>query len=341
MSFSSCLIAWQKQHGRHDLPWQNTRDPYRIWVSEIMLQQTQVAAVIPYFQRFMRGFPDLQSLAGASQEQVLTHWAGLGYYARGRNLHRAARQIMEKHAGHFPADFAEMLALPGVGRSTAAAIGTFAFGQARAILDGNVKRVLARVFGVSGWPGEKRVENKLWLLAESLLPVKEAEAYIQAQMDLGATICTRSKPKCNQCPLAQDCVARRENRIAQFPEVRPKKAIPQRAVTLLLLRHGNDVFLEKRPASGIWGGLWSLPETDALPEVACLQLTGQAAEVMRRLPVFTHTFTHFKLAISPVEITLPTRPQLAMSPGAVWMDRHDAINAATPKPVKSLLQSLC
>lgn len=341
MDFSRKLIEWQRLHGRHALPWQGTCDPYRIWVSEIMLQQTQVAAVIPYYQRFMSRFPDVQSLAGASEEQVLTNWAGLGYYARGRNLHRATRQVVENHAGKFPDKFDDILALPGIGRSTAAAISAFAYGERRAILDGNVKRVLTRAFGIAGWPGDKKVETRLWQLAEELLPAQEIEAYTQALMDLGATVCTRSKPKCGLCPLAQDCIAQRENRTAQLPEARPRKSIPQRSVTMMLLRHGRDIFLQKRPASGIWGGLWSLPETDLAPEAACLQLTGHAPKTTKCLPAFTHTFTHFRLEISPVEMLLPKLPQAAMSPGAVWMDVDEAIAAAIPKPVKSLLEKLC
>lgn len=341
MTFSKRLVDWQRVHGRHTLPWQASRDPYRIWVSEIMLQQTQVAAVIPYYLRFMERFPEVLALAAANEEQVLEHWAGLGYYARGRNLHRAARQIVEQHAGDFPTGFEAILALPGVGRSTAAAISAFAFGGRRAILDGNVKRVLTRVFGITGWPGEKRVENQLWQLAESLLPEREIETYTQALMDLGATVCTRSKPRCAECPLTLDCIAHHENRTAQLPESRPRKPLAQRAVTLLLLRHGQDVFLEKRPSPGIWGGLWSLPETTLLPEAACLQLTGQVPKCTRKLPTFFHTFSHFRLEISPVEMDVANLPQVAMSPGMVWMDVREAVGAAIPKPVKSLLQSLC
>jgi A/G-specific adenine glycosylase len=293
----------------------------------------------------MSRFPDVQSLAAASEEQVLTHWAGLGYYARGRNLHRAARQMMEKHAGAFPASFEDMLALPGIGRSTAAAISAFAYGERRAILDGNVKRVLTRVFGVEGWPGDKKVETRLWQLAESLLPEgnieNDIETYTQSLMDLGATVCARGKPKCAPCPLARDCIARHQNRTGELPAARPKKPVPQRSATLLLLRHGRDIYLQKRPASGIWGGLWSLPETDIAPEAACLHLTGQGPETVQQLPAFTHVFTHFKLDINPVEMSLSHRPPCAMNPGAVWMDINDAVNAAIPKPVKSLLQSLC
>ncbi len=341
MDFSRILIEWQRLHGRHDLPWQGTRDPYRIWVSEIMLQQTQVAAVIPYYQRFMHSFPGVHSLAAASEEQVLTHWAGLGYYARGRNLYRAAQQIMQLHGGAFPAAFDDILALPGIGRSTAAAISAFAYGQQRAILDGNVKRVLTRVFGITGWPGEKAVETRLWQLADSLLPDEAIASYTQALMDLGATICTRGKPACGQCPLAVNCVALQKNCVAQLPAARAKKPVPKRAVTMLLLRHGRDILLEKRPASGIWGGLWSLPELHTSIELASLQLTGELPAQQRELAAFSHRFTHFQLHIQPLEMTFTALPKTASQPDKIWMDIEAAAAAAIPKPVKKILQSLC
>lgn len=340
MDFSEKIIAWQRRHGRHHLPWQASRDPYRIWVSEIMLQQTQVGTVIPYFERFMARFSDIAALAGASEEDVLTLWAGLGYYARGRNLHRAARQIAEKHGGVFPRDFDDIAALPGIGRSTAAAISAFAFGERRAILDGNVKRVLTRVFAIDGWPGDRKVETRLWQLSESLLPKTGIETYTQALMDLGATLCTRAKPKCASCPLLDDCIARRENRIASLPAPRPKKPLPERSASLLVIRHGRDILLVKRPAPGIWGGLWSLPQAEGDFMAACLQLTGQSPASMEKLPGFTHSFTHFRLAIQPVMLTLDKRPPGAAEPGSVWMDFNDAIEAAIPKPVKSVLEKL-
>jgi len=341
MRFAEELIEWHARHGRHDLPWQGTRDPYAIWVSEIMLQQTQVATVIPYYNRFMARFSGIENLAGASEDEVLTHWAGLGYYARGRNLHLAARQIMELHAGVFPRDLDLITALPGIGRSTAAAISVFAFGACNPILDGNVKRVLSRVFAVEGWPGNKDVESRLWKLAASLLPGKNVEAYTQAQMDLGATVCTRTRPDCERCPLASDCIARKENRTGELPSARPRKTLPQRSTILLLLRHGRDILLEKRPSPGIWGGLWSLPETSADPESACLKLTGRAPESMQHLPAFTHVFTHFKLDIKPVLIAVGGTSVLANEPGKVWMEIDEAARAAIPKPVRTILESLC
>ena len=340
MDFSQKLIEWQRRHGRHHLPWQASRDAYRIWVSEIMLQQTQVSTVIPYYERFLARFPDVARLAEAGEEEVLTCWAGLGYYARGRNLHRAARLVMERHDGDFPQRFEEIAELPGIGRSMAAAICAFASGERRAILDGNVKRVLTRVFSVDGWPGDKKVEARLWQLSEDLLPETGIETYTQALMDLGATVCIRSKPKCEQCPLAADCAALKENRTGSLPAPRPKKPLPERAATLLVIRHGRDVLLLKRPAPGIWGGLWSLPEADGDSVATCMQLTGHIPAGVEELPGFTHSFTHFRLAIRPLMLMLDKCPQAAAEPGSVWMDFRDAQEAAIPKPVKSILQAL-
>ena len=340
MDFSRELINWQRRHGRHPLPWQSGRDPYRVWVSEIMLQQTQVGTVIPYFERFMARFPDIGTLAEASEEEVLACWAGLGYYARGRNLHRAARQVMEKHQGKFPRAFEDIVALPGIGRSTAAAISAFAYGERRAILDGNVKRVLARAFGVEGWPGDKKVESRLWQLSESLLPASDIATYTQALMDLGATLCTRAKPGCTQCPLAAGCVALKRDRVASLPAPRPKKPLPERAATLLVIRHGRDVLLVRRPAPGIWGGLWSLPEADGDGAAACLRLTGQLPASVEEWQGFTHAFTHFRLCIRPLVLALDARPAAAAEPGTIWMDQAEAVNAAIPKPVKSILEKL-
>ena len=237
-------------------------DAYQVWLSEIMLQQTQVATVIPYYQRFTALFPTIAALAAATEEQVLAHWSGLGYYARGRNLHSAARIIVEKYHGKFPREFDQILELPGIGRSTAAAICALAWHERRAILDGNVKRVLARYCGIEGWAGNKEVEERLWQQAEALLPQHGIAAYIQAQMDLGATLCTRSKPKCGECPVHSDCVAFQSGRISELPAPRKRKTVPERYCTFLLLMHGNDILLEKRPGSGIWGGLWCPPQFD-------------------------------------------------------------------------------
>lgn len=341
--FASCLTAWQRQHGRHDLPWQNTRDPYAIWVSEIMLQQTQVSAVVPYYQRFMAAFPDVSTLARADEDRVLEHWSGLGYYSRARNLHAAAQQIVARHDGLFPQDIEAIQALPGIGRSTAAAIAAFAFGSRQAILDGNVKRVLTRCFGIDGWPGQPAVEKHLWTLAESLLPESGIEAYTQGIMDLGATLCTRSKPACTRCPFSDRCVARRENRIAELPAAKPRKAIPERQTVMLLLLAGNEILLEKRPPTGIWGGLWSLPEigigTDVLQAVR-ERFRLEAEDFPAPLPAFSHTFSHFRLRITPQPVHVGRPRTRAGESGTVWLDKQDALGAALPTPVRKLLEKL-
>lgn len=340
--FSEHLIAWQRDAGRHDLPWQNTRDPYRIWLSEIMLQQTQVSAAIPYYQRFVARFPDLASLARADQDGVLSLWSGLGYYARARNLHRAARQVFDLHSGVFPRRFESIEALPGVGRSTAGAIAVFAFGDRRPILDGNVKRVLARSFGIEGYPGDKRVQDVLWRLAESLLPESGLEAYTQGLMDLGAGVCTRAQPQCDACPLAARCVARNEGRVGVLPAPRPRKALPLRATSMLVLRHGALVLLERRPSAGIWGGLWSLPEIDPAAQVeqACAERYGVQIGRVSALPVVHHGFTHFRLDITPVQIDVTRVSPRAEAPGRVWLTVGDAIGAAIPGPVRAILRQL-
>jgi A/G-specific adenine glycosylase len=336
-SLAQRLVAWQRTHGRHDLPWQGA-DAYRVWLSEIMLQQTQVATVIPYYQRFVACFPNIAALAVATEEQVLAHWSGLGYYARGRNLHKAAQIIVEKHHGGFPREFVQIIELPGIGRSTAAAICALAYHERRAILDGNVKRVLARYCGIAGWAGEKRVEEKLWQQAEALLPQQDVATYTQALMDMGATVCVRSKPKCAACPVQADCVAVQTERTAELPTPRPRKAVPERHATFLLLMHGNDILLEKRPSSGIWGGLWCPPQFD--DEVVARDWfvrNGMEARGGERLDEFTHTFTHFRLHITPLKIELARKPLHATEPGSVWLDVGEALGAAIPTPVRSML----
>jgi A/G-specific adenine glycosylase len=340
--FSSRLIAWQKIHGRHDLPWQNTQDPYAIWVSEIMLQQTQVAAVIGYYAKFMARFPDIASLASATQEEVLQHWSGLGYYSRARNLHNAAQTIMDEHDGQFPQDFEQIQTLSGIGRSTAAAIASFAFQQNQTILDGNVKRVLARHYVIEGWTGTPKIEKQLWTLAESLVPEQGMVAYTQGLMDLGATICTRSKPKCEICPLKKSCQAFAENKTKDLPTPKPKKTIPQKQTTMLLILNGNEVMLEKRPSSGIWGGLWSLPEIsmqDIASEVA-LRKFGLDVEAEEPLESIQHVFTHFKLEILPQPLSVTNRPLQTNMPNTIWLPIEDAIGAALPTPVRNILLNL-
>lgn len=340
-TFAARIVQWQRQHGRHDLPWQQTRDPYAVWVSEIMLQQTQVAAVIGYYDVFMRRFPTIESLAAASTDEVLRHWSGLGYYARARNLQRAARIIMDEHQGRFPADFATMQTLPGIGRSTAAAIGSFAFGLAQPILDGNVKRVFARYFLIEAWPGLAHVEKTLWQLAETQMPSSDADTYAQGLMDLGATLCTRSRPRCDACPLQPDCGARRAGRVAELPVARPRRELPQKATTMLLLLWQDRILLEKRPPQGIWGGLWSLPETGETDLRAAVGARyGLQAEPLTALPPLVHGFTHFRLHITPQPLRVIGSSTVSEAANAVFMPRAAALTAALPTPVRKILQSL-
>ena len=346
--FAKQLITWQKQFGRHDLPWQNTTDPYAIWVSEIMLQQTQVVAVIGYYSKFMRRFPDIATLANATQEEVLQHWSGLGYYSRARNLHKAAIGIMEAHSGQFPQDFDTIQTLPGIGRSTAAAIASFAFNQIQTILDGNVKRVLARHFLIEGWPSVPKIENQLWALAEKLLPKQNMVAYTQGLMDLGATLCTRSKPKCSACPLLNSCEAYKQQRMHELPTPKPRKAIPEKYTTMLIFLHGDKVMLEKRPPTGVWGGLWSFPEietnsnVEAIASIETLAETsfGMTTQADKRLPLLTHAFTHFKLHIQPQPLTVLQLDAKVCETGQIWLSIDDAMGAAIPTPVRKILQSL-
>ncbi len=340
--FSGRLIIWQKQYGRHDLPWQNTTDPYAIWVSEIMLQQTQVSAAIGYYAKFMTRFPTIAALANATQDEVLQHWSGLGYYSRARNLHNAAQTIMDEHSGEFPQNFETMQTLSGIGRSTAAAIASFAFNQVQTILDGNVKRVLTRHFAIAGWPSTPKIEKQLWTLAENLLPKSQMVAYTQGLMDLGATLCTRSKPKCGTCPLNSTCEAYKQNLVGELPTPKPRKTIPEKQITMLIFLYGDEVLLEKRPPTGIWGGLWSFPETESTSDFAALSHNkfGINALANQPLPRLSHTFTHFKLHIQPQPLQVLTQLNQAKESGHVWLTIEDAIGAAIPSPVRTILQSL-
>jgi A/G-specific adenine glycosylase len=340
--FAPALIAWQKRHGRHDLPWQQTRDPYAVWLSEIMLQQTQVTAVIPYYQRFLERFPTIAALAAAPADDVLALWSGLGYYSRARNLHRAAQIMVAEHGGRFPQMLDAVMALPGIGRSTAAAILVFAFGKRGAILDGNVKRVLARVRGVAGYPGESAVAAQLWAQAELLLPKTGLRAYTQGLMDLGATVCARRKPRCLECPVQTLCVAHKMGRTAELPTPKPRKALPQRRTQMLILQRAGEVMLEKRPSSGIWGGLWCFPETDADADAAavCAQRYGATVELREALPVIAHGFTHYHLDILPQPALVKSWPLRAAEPGLMWLSIEDAGAAAIPTPVRGILAQL-
>ncbi|HEY9104014.1 A/G-specific adenine glycosylase [Chitinimonas sp.] len=339
-SFATRLVRWQRSHGRHDLPWQ-VSDPYRVWLSEIMLQQTQVATVIPYYQRFTESFPTVADLAAAPLDAVLAHWAGLGYYTRARNLHAAARKVVSDFGGVFPTTAESIETLPGVGRSTAAAIAGFCFGERTPILDGNVKRVLTRWAGIAGFPGEKKVENQLWLLAETILPKDSGDmpAFTQGLMDLGASLCSRSKPQCPACPLRQDCRAHIEGRTAELPTRKTKKAVPERETVMLLLQQGEQLLLERRPAVGIWGGLWSLPEADSVETAVALAQAryGLMAEPLATLPALVHTFTHFKLTITPLPLEVTAQSPAVREGDWAWFSRADALKAGIPTPVRKLL----
>lgn len=341
-AFAKKIIVWQKRAGRHDLPWQNSRDPYRIWLSEVMLQQTQVTAVIPYYQRFLSRFPDIASLATAALDEVMPFWAGLGYYARARNLHRGAQQIMVLHGGIFPKQFDAIHALSGIGRSTAGAISVFAFGEKRAILDGNVKRVFARHFGVEGEVKTKPIEDRLWLIAEANLPRMEIESYTQGLMDLGATVCKRSKPACLLCPVQKSCVALAQGRVEMLPGKTGKRVIPHRQTRMLVIIYSGEVLLEKRPPTGIWGGLWSLPELPLEADILTVLQSRYrlASRTLREMPRVDHGFTHFSLAIFPTEINPVKFALRAMEPGLMWVNLDDAMDAAIPAPVKRILKSV-
>jgi A/G-specific adenine glycosylase len=338
--FAARVVEWQRRAGRQDLPWQGTRDPYRIWLSEIMLQQTQVATVIPYYRRFLARFPDVRALASGSVDDVLQLWSGLGYYSRGRNLHLAARVVMQRHAGTFPTAREALEALPGIGRSTAAAISVFSAGAREAILDGNVKRVLARCFAVAGFPGEAVVQKRLWSLAQSLLPEEGIEPYTQGLMDLGATLCTRTRPRCGTCPLAEACEALKLGKPVHYPAPKPRKALPHKTTVMLLLVQDGRVLLQKRPPAGIWGGLWSLPEFDSTSEAleSCRARLGIMVESQRTLQPLKHGFTHYSLTISPLLCVAAARATLAAEPGSAWWAVDEAIQSSIPAPVRTLLR---
>jgi A/G-specific adenine glycosylase len=354
-SFSAAVIAWQKQHGRHALPWQNTQDAYRIWLSEIMLQQTQVSAVIPYYQRFLSRFPDVLSLAAAASEEVMALWSGLGYYSRARNLHRCAQRVAAECGGVFPDDPDLLADLPGIGRSTAAAIAAFAYGKRAAIMDGNVKRVFARAFGVDGYPGAKPIEDGLWRRAVQLLPLRDMESYTQGLMDLGATLCTRSKPACERCPLAARCVAHATGRVDELPVRKPKKAVLERSTAMLVVADGDEILLQQRPDSGIWGGLLSLPElalnaeADNDSDDHVQRRNARIAQAIVRFGVmrdcaplqpFVHVFTHFKLQVTPYRVALDRRVPHVGQHDHVWYPIRQLADAPLPAPVKKLLLTL-
>jgi A/G-specific adenine glycosylase len=342
--FAERLLAWFERQGRHDLPWQRDATPYRVWVSEIMLQQTQVAVVIPFFERFMARFPDLAVLAEAKPDEVLHLWSGLGYYARARNLHRAAQLVCSEHQGRFPERIEALQALPGIGRSTAGAILSLALGQHHPILDGNCKRVLARCFAVPGWPGRSPVLATLWALAETLTPAQRVAEFNQAMMDLGATVCTRSRPECSRCPLAERCQALAQGRVQDYPAPKPRKPAPLRVVQLLLIQdQAGQILLQRRAPSGIWGGLWTPPELAADADVADWCRDRLQAEVRRleMLPPRRHTFSHFQLEMRPCWLQLASvSRRIGDEPDQRWVDPTQPGELGLPAPIAAMLTEL-
>lgn len=341
--FADRLLAWYDDHGRHDLPWHHNRNAYRVWLSEIMLQQTQVATVIPYFEAFMARFPTVEDLACAPVDDVLSHWSGLGYYARARNLQKAAIRVVDDHGGEFPADQAALEELPGIGRSTAAAIVAQAYGTRAAILDGNVKRVLARYHAVPGWPGQTAVLNQLWEHAEAHTPEARVRDYTQAIMDLGAMVCTRSRPNCERCPLRTGCMAHARDETTLYPGAKPKKAKPEKTTWMVILEdHQGRILLERRPPSGIWGGLWSLPELDPAygPEElaeACERQFGFGCSHAELGGGFRHTFSHYHLHIQPARLTVTGTTAVADDDNRRWIFRDEALALGLPAPIRTLL----
>jgi A/G-specific adenine glycosylase len=340
IDFAARVLRWYDDHGRKDLPWQNTVDAYRVWVSEIMLQQTQVRTVIPYFLRFMDRFPDVLTLASADLDEVLQHWSGLGYYARARNLHRTAKMIRDEHDGRFPSDVDTVSALPGIGRSTAGAILALAFGQRHAILDGNVKRVLARHAAVAGWPGKTAVARELWELAETRTPMQRVGDYTQAMMDLGATLCTRSAPACGSCPVNGDCVALAAGEVERFPGRKPKRERPLRETTMVLAVADGAVYLERRPATGIWGGLWSLPEVSDVGDWCAQRFDADAVET-QSWDTLRHSFSHYDLDIAPVVVRIDAvSSKVADYDDSTWYRPGDEPPGGIAAPVMRLIETL-
>ena len=336
--FSERLLTWWDEHGRKDLPWQHPRTAYRVWVSEIMLQQTQVKTVIPYFERFVDHFPDIQSLSAAAIDDVLSLWSGLGYSARARNLHKAAQICVEKHSSVLPDQPSGLAALPGIGESTANAIYSQAHDQPAVILDGNVKRVLARHGAVEGWPGKSDIHRMLWSMAEELLPRKRGADYSQAVMDLGATVCTRSRPGCAHCPVATDCKARVLDSVNEFPASRPKLKITEKSFQMLILTDSSDrVLLERRPPTGIWGGLWSLPANDDGRPLA--RRLGVDSKDLLALPKLQHQLTHIRMTITPlIGKAEPPANSVECSPDQNWFSSKEWPGLGLPKPVRQLLE---
>ena len=338
--FGAAVLDWYDRHGRKDLPWQQGITPYLVWVSEIMLQQTQVSTVLGYFDRFMDALPTVEALANADEDEVLHLWTGLGYYSRARNLHKTAKLIVGKHGGEFPRDVEQLSELPGIGRSTAGAIASLSMGLRAPILDGNVKRVLARYVAQQGYPGEPKVAKQLWEVAERLTPQNRVNHYTQAMMDLGATLCTRSKPSCLLCPLKAGCRAHLLGRETEFPVPKPRKALPQKRTLMPLLANPDGaILLYRRPSTGLWGGLWSLPELDDLAALDPLaQRHALQLQERRELPGLTHTFSHFQLAIEPWLIRVKSEAHAVAEPDWLWYNLATPPRLGLAAPVKTLLK---
>lgn len=343
-NFSTLVLNWYDKFGRKDLPWQQEVTPYRVWVSEIMLQQTQVTTVTPYFQKFMSVFPDVFALAKADVDEVMHLWSGLGYYARARNLHQCAKQIVETYQGEFPSTIEGLESLPGIGRSTAGAILSLSMKKPAAILDGNVKRVLCRFHAVEGWPGNTAVLKKLWEIAEHYTPKKRNQEYTQAMMDLGAMVCTRSKPKCSECPLQQHCQAFSSENPTQYPNKKPKPTLPIRhKYFLIILNQNKELLLEKRPPTGIWGGLWAFPEAETLDSAETMPINDFNCVVnsIESMELFRHTFSHFHLDITPVLIRSTYKSQKIMdSSRMVWYKLNNSLPGGIAAPVNKILKHL-
>ncbi|NDG39591.1 MAG: A/G-specific adenine glycosylase [Betaproteobacteria bacterium] len=344
LDLASTLIAWQRVHGRHSLPWVGSRDPYRVWLSEIMLQQTQVSTVLGYYERFLQRFPDVASLAAAHQDDVLALWSGLGYYSRARNLHRCAQVVVDQHGGRFPGHSVELATLPGIGRSTAAAIAAFCFDERCAILDGNVKRVLTRALGNSNDLAEGRHERALWQQAEALLPAQDIAAYTQGLMDLGASLCSTRRPACDACPLAGLCVARAEGQPEAYPVKTRKLKRGQREHALLWLDHKDSLWLVQRPQTGVWAGLWSLPEFES--DQALWDQASDWPGVGRPMPTVQHALTHFDWTLRPCHWPLPDQLSTAgrslvenSLPSGRWVVREQALSMGLPAPIRRLLEA--
>ena len=340
-SFAKQLLDWFDQNGRKTLPWQTNKTPYRVWVSEIMLQQTQVATVIPYFIKFLDKFPSVDELAAATEDEVLHLWTGLGYYARARNLHTTAKKVMKVHNGELPATVNELVTLPGIGRSTAGAIAAICHETHAAILDGNVKRVLARHFTIGGWPGKTETQKSLWNKAESLTPHDRIADYTQAIMDLGATVCRRSSPDCPACPYFKSCQARINGTIDQYPGKKPKKAMPLKSTVMLIAELNDSVLLQKRPSKGLWGGLWSFPECKSVENIDALLQSLNLEHLGRtQLPRFRHTFTHFHLDIEPIRVTIQETKRFADPSAEIWFNVSAPQSVGLTKPVTKILAEL-